>query len=220
MAIDFKQIKFFIEGDGDWVLVRDLLKLWYGLELSKEGLKSLLIICGGYNGINSQADEFRQTNVGQKREGGKNIVIFDADFSERAEHHGFKEKTAYLEQKKNELNIEFETFLFPNNANDGTIETLLETCINPAHLGIMDCWNGFEVCVRSLSERYTIPAGKSKIYVYLECIHSAIDGKKEKIKDKDRDFTEIDKWVMDYNKNPYLKKLKTFLDGHLQAYEI
>jgi hypothetical protein len=104
MAIDLRKVKFFVEGEGDQVFLRDILKIWYGLELTKAELTSVIIICGGYGGINKQLDEFKDTNDGKKREGGKNIVIFDADYSGRDEHHGFKQKIAYLEIKK--MNIE------------------------------------------------------------------------------------------------------------------
>jgi hypothetical protein len=95
MAIDFRLVKFFVEGEGDQVFIRDILKIWYDLELTKEKLNSLIIICGGYDGINSN---------------------------------------------------------------------------------------------------------------------------KNKIKDRDRDFTEKDKWIIDCGKNPFLKELKTFLDRHLLEY--
>lgn len=217
MAIDFRQIKFFVEGDGDKVFIRDILRLWYNAEFTKEQLKELIIICKGFNQIASQVDEFKQVEAGKKREGGKNIVIFDADYSGREKFHGFKDKVAYLEQAKFDLKISFDIFLFPNNADDGTLETLLESCINPKHTGIMDCWNGFEECV-STKGNYTIPANKSKMYVYLECLHGQSNSEKEKIKDPNRDFTQVDKWVIEDKQNPYLVELKTFLDKQMQQY--
>lgn len=217
MAIDFSKIKFFIEGKGDKAFIRDILNLWYGAEFSKARLNELILDCEGYANLSLHIDEFQQVNEGKKREGGINIVIFDADITGREAFHGFNEKLAYLNAKKNELGINFETFLFPDNAKDGTIETLLETCIHPDHKGILDCWHEFENCVNGKGE-YTIPADKSKIYVYLECLHGITNAEKEKIKDPKRDFTLTDKWILDHTQNPTLANLKTFLDNHLQQY--
>src|ERR1039458_3923394 len=164
MAIDFSQIKIFVEGKGDFVFVRDALKIWYNSALNEEQLNELIILCDGFNQLKGKLKFLKETEVGQKREGGKNIVIFDADYSGRENYHGIHEKLAYLEEKKNELGISFESFLFPDNSNDGTLETLLETCINPEHSCIMNCWKELENCITTKGE-YTIPANKSKIYV-------------------------------------------------------
>jgi hypothetical protein len=83
----------------------------------------------------------------------------------------------------------------------------------------MNCWKGFEGCV-TIKNEYSIPANKSKIYVYLECLYGKTNAEKEKIKDKNRDFTLADKWIIDHHANPYLNDLKTFLDAQLQEYII
>lgn len=219
MAIDFKQVKFFVEGKGDFALIRDILKLWYNASISDNALKELIIICDGFSKIGGKINDLNDINKGQKREGGVNIVIFDADSKGSGEYHGFNEKLLYLEAKKKELGINFETYLFPDNATDGTIETLLETCINPAHQKILDCWYDFETCVNSKG-KYNTPANKSKIYVYLECLHGNTKAEKEKLKDPNRDFTNRDIWLMDYNNNPVLSKMKQFLDNQLQQYNV
>ena len=103
MGIDLKLIKFFVEGDGDKVLVRDLLKIWYGIELNKEQLRELIIICKGYNQLDKQIDEFRQIEVGQKRDGGANIIVFDADYTGREEDHGYAKKNRIFREEKNRI---------------------------------------------------------------------------------------------------------------------
>ena len=125
-----------------------------------------------------------------------------------------QKKTEYLERKKTELGIEFDLFLFPNNNDDGTLETMLESCTSKQHAVIMECWNSFERCVTGKGH-YTIPANKSKIYVYLECLHGITNSEKEKIKDPNRDFTLADKWTIEHVSNPNLSVLKTLLDKYL-----
>jgi hypothetical protein len=73
MAIDIKQIKIFVEGDGDKIFIRDILKLWYRINLTNDQLKEVVVICKGYNQIKNHVDEFQQIEVGQKREGGINV---------------------------------------------------------------------------------------------------------------------------------------------------
>ncbi len=53
MAIDFRNVKFFVEGEGDRIFIKDVLKIWYGLEFTKPQLNSLIVVCGGYEGINN-----------------------------------------------------------------------------------------------------------------------------------------------------------------------
>lgn len=214
MAVDIKLVKFFVEGDADKVFVRDLIKLWYNITLTKEQLKELIVKCDGFTQIGKHLDEFKQTELNGKRAGGINIVLFDADIKGGGEYHGFDEKLKYLEGRRAELGVEFDIFLFPNNKDDGTLETLLESCICQEHKSIMDCWEGFETCVTEKG-KYTIPANKSKIYVYLECLHGTSNSEKDKIKDPNRDFTLTDKWTIDETTNPYLSVLKGLLDKYL-----
>ena len=118
---------------------------------------------------------------------------------------------------KKSLNIDFEYFLFTDSGGEeGTIESLLETCIHPDHSGIFDCWGGFEGCVGELAKQYSIPAKKSKIYLYLECLYGKTKSEKEKIKDPNRDFLDAGKWDFDAVNNQVLKRLKDFLDVNLR----
>ncbi len=74
--------------------------------------------------------------------------------------------------------------------------------------------------MKAIDPNYSIPADKSKIYVYLKCAHKNGEGKNDKIKDKDRDFTDKSKWVLDHGQNPKLALFKNFLDIHLQPFDI
>lgn len=220
MAIDFTKIKFFVEGNGDQVFLRDILSIKFGSIFSKKRLEELIIIADGYSGIKNQIDEFKQIEKDKKREGGINIVIFDADYkNEKEATHGFKEKIAFLEGIKKEFDITFEYFLFPDNANDGTLETLLEHCIHPDNIEVLDCWRGFEQCIESKNKGYTIPANKTKIYAYLECLYGDTKDEKKKVKDPNRDFTEKDKWVFDEIKDGSFKEMFDFLNLHLSKFE-
>ncbi|MDI9319906.1 MAG: hypothetical protein QM530_05450 [Phycisphaerales bacterium] len=217
MAIDFSRIKFFVEGDADKVFLRDILQIKFSVQFDKAQLDELIVIARGFNGLEKQIDEFKQIEQYKKREGGINIILFDADYSGREINHGFKEKSKYLIEQKARLGIEFVSFLFPDNLNDGTLETLLETCVQ--HKSIIECWKGFEDCVKSKGNGYNVPANKTKVYAYLECLHGDTKAEKEMIKDKNRNFTERDKWVFDEVDNESIKKMFDFLNLHLSKFE-
>ncbi len=79
----------------------------------------------------------------------------------------------------------------------------------------LECWNDFENCL-SKDKSLTIPAKKSKIYAYLECLHGVTNQEKDKCKDPNRDFQDESLWDIKNLENPYISKLKTFLDKHLK----
>lgn len=109
----------------------------------------------------------------------------------------------------------YDIFALPNHQDTGTVEDLLENVINKKHSQIFECWNEFENCL-SKDKSLTIPAKKSKIYSYLECLHGVTNQEKDKCKDPNRDFQDESLWDIKNLENPYILKLKTFLDKHLK----
>lgn len=139
-----------------------------------------------------------------------NILFFyDADFQVNGEGYRFTENLI-INQVNREFNFDY--FIFPNNSDlEGTIENLLERIINDSHSGIFECWDSFEACVLNKSVNYSIPAKKSKIYLYLECLSPNTKNGKESIKDKGRDYAN-GFWNLN---NDYLIPLKQFLDKYI-----
>ena len=109
--------------------------------------------------------------------------------------------------------VSSELFLFPNHQDDGTIEDLLENIIAPANQSILDCWTTYERCIQKIEgKKLTIPAKKSKIYTYLECLLPNTNSGKKLAKDKNRDFRNNEHWEIGNLENPYIKAIKSFLD--------
>lgn len=140
-------------------------------------------------------------------EGGRNIVIFDADTPQNK--GGFLNRKKEIEEKKEEYGIAFELFLLPNNSEDGYFETLLEKCVTPQKNQIIDCFNGFVKCIERHNENgeYNMPNDKSKIYSYIDTTNNA----KRAEKDKKANFWQFDNkecWDFDCE---YIKLLKDFL---------
>mgnify|MGYP004448804873 FL=1 len=93
---------------------------------------------------------------------GKNLVIFDADFEDN--QGGFQKRQIELLQKREDLGISFELFLFPNNHDDGDVEACFEMMMLPQHIRIMECFNDFEVC---LGPDYLHPNRKGRCHTYI-----------------------------------------------------
>lgn len=165
----------------------------------------------GWTTIDSPSGEVFRNNM-KRNSSGKNLIIFDADSNpvqRRSDILAWKQK----------YNIEFELFLFPNNIDSGTIETLLEGVINPANQCVIDCWHEYE---RNLAKQQiawkkppqpTCPSEKSKIYGYLEALVGTTKSEKERIKDAFRDFTIPEHWDLN---SPAIQPLKDFLLAHLK----
>lgn len=167
-------------------------------------------VVGGWTTIDSSSGEVYR-NFMKRNAAGKNLIIFDADADP-------VQRKADILAWKQKYNIDFELFLFPNNSEPGSVETLLEGIINPANQCIIDCWHGYE---RNLREQQiawknppepTCPSEKTKIYGYLESLVGSTKSEKEKIKDPNRDFTIQEHWDL---KAQAIQPLKNFLITHL-----
>ncbi|MEZ4943369.1 MAG: DUF3226 domain-containing protein [Saprospiraceae bacterium] len=194
----------FIEGKIDEGFLKAFISHLY---IDKEIKEYKIINIGGWTKLKLSANEF----VKNSDEGGSNIVIFDADSQDNG--GGKKARESEILAKKIELGLEFDLFLFPNNSNDGDIESLLEKIINNKHSCLFDCFQNYLDCIGGYLDRdgniiyNTNLARKSKIFAYIEAL--PID-KKNKL-----DFTHFSNneyWDLS---SEYLNPLKNFLDKHL-----
>lgn len=74
---------------------------------------------------------------------GVNLVIFDAD-------DDFSKKKDELVKWKEQNNVDFQLFLFPDNSSSGELEDLLELVINPENQPVMDCWKTYEDSLKEI----------------------------------------------------------------------
>ncbi|ACD47835.1 DUF3226 domain-containing protein [Helicobacter pylori] len=96
-------------------------------------------------------------------------IIFDADKKESQESDaGFDNKLEHICEKLKEKEINFpreQIFLFPNNQDDGDLETLLLEIAK--HDKFLKRFEGYLECIKS-KEHYKPIKNKSKWYAYLE----------------------------------------------------
>lgn len=203
-------IQIFIEGDSDSQLIRQVVKHWFGYALKEKELKKT----NGWMTIQSNSKDgevIRQQMRYNSDNGGVNLIIFDAD-------KDIKQRRTEISQWKNNYNLYFDLFLFPDNQNNGTVEDLLMKSINPKNQPVVDCWKSYTTCLKkkkieSRNQPLTIPARKSEVYCYLETLLGNTKKEKELIKDKNRNFLNTDHWNMDCSA---IQPLKDFLQPYFE----
>ena len=164
------------------------------------------------NGIGNLFREPNKTMMrlhSDKRE--KNVVIVDADFP--SNEGGFASRRKFITDTAKEEDLLFDFFLFPNNADDGIFENLLESIARKdKHNLFFGCYDDYEHCVKSQKDSngnpvYQVPNLKGKLHTYINAV--PMDKKYRKLLGGgDWQFENGDYWDLD---NVYLNPLKTFL---------
>lgn len=206
-------IRIFCEGISDQRFLRDFIKVHYDFDISDIDLKKNKYVenMGSWNKLILQKEKITESLSEYT-----SLIFLDADDEKVIDKPGFIATNNYVNELMKSWNwTKYDTFVLPNNQDSGTVEDLLENIINNKHLEIFKCWNEFEKCL-SKDLSFTIPAKKSKIYSYLECLHGVTNKEKDKCKDSFRDFQDENLWEINNLENPYITKLKEFLDQYLK----
>ncbi|WQT12637.1 hypothetical protein E5A83_01810 [Helicobacter pylori] len=149
-------------------------------------------------------------------------IIFDADIKEESQESdaGFNNKLKHIREKFKEKGIDFpkeQIFLFPNNQDDGDLETLLLKIAK--HDEFLKCFEGYLECIKSKEHYKPIKnIRKSKWYAYLEALglenltktNIGVFDDKGKIKEEHKEEYEKLKEVIDFNSKSLIP-LKDFL---------
>ena len=139
-------------------------------------------------------------------EGGKVVIIFDAD--SLGNNGGDETRKKEIEEVLGENNAQAELFLFPNNEEDGDFETLLEHLIQKEkHTQMLDCYADYETC---LGNDYVHPNLKGKIFTYISAMKMS-SSKRRKLGNGEWMFDNAEYWSLE---SDYLKPLKAFLQQH------
>lgn len=133
------------------------------------------------------------------------ILILDAD-------ENYENSKIQAEKYLTDLGLS-NFYLFPNKEEIGDLETILENI--QVDKNIANCWSKFETCINESGAEYTIPAKKSKIHTYLEVLNPNTKKGKDNCKERNRDYKDNEIWTLSDVTNPYILKLKNFLDQYL-----
>lgn len=203
-------IQIFLESKHDKTVEADFIqKFLRHITGNDEWKKQVKIIpLNGKDNLKNSVNTFQDNSDA----GGTNLVIFDAD--EVINSGGFDKRKKELLKQKSDLSIEFELFLFPNNAEDGDFETLISLLINQKHNELLECFTDYELCVGGKKDEngisvYKTPARKSKMYTYIDSMKkSRKENNAFKHENHDYFFENKEYWNLDAD---YGKPLREFL---------
>ncbi|OOC28663.1 DUF3226 domain-containing protein [Helicobacter pylori] len=150
-------------------------------------------------------------------------IIFDADIKKENQERdaGFDNKLKHIRKEFKEKGIDFpkeQIFLFPNNQDDGDLETLLLKIAK--HDEFLKCFEGYLECIKSKEHYKPIKnIRKNMLYAYLEALglenltktNIGVFDDKGKIKEEHKEEYEKLKEVIDF-KSKSLIPLKNFLE--------
>lgn len=183
-------VTIFVEGKADQRFIEDFVSFHFGNE--KLEIISFVDV-KGKDRLHIVKNNF-VINTDQE---GINLLLFDADGN-------FKDRVEELEKQKQNLEIDFELFLFPNDKDNGDLETLLLNLTAEKHLGIFECFSPFNDCLLNKNSAYNVPSLKTQIYSYLSFQNL-------EPQEKDRNYL-LDCWNL---KNEYAIPLTDFLKKYI-----
>ncbi|MDR2850340.1 MAG: hypothetical protein LBW77_07385 [Verrucomicrobiota bacterium] len=199
-----KKVLIIVEGPSDRAFVKAFIQDRFGAALDED---SVIVADpkgkdGGWtqlSGVLEQGQRYAQKDCV--------LVVFDTDAPSK-DRGGYEARRAAIEEmlKKVPATITADVFLFPDNARDGDLETLLEEIVK--HPELLDCWRGYETCVNG--KRYHVPSRKSKIHEYAAAVAGPDVWKDQGY---NKSFVNPDVW--DFGSEA-LKPLKDFLVKHLK----
>ncbi len=203
-----------VEGKADAPFVRDYLKfLDKNLSVEKNDPKEKVLknteshikidAIGGYTNVKNRLKKLQRA-VDQNY---KILVVLDADNLDKDEKNGgVILRTEYLEKIKQELKIDFEIFLFPNNEDDGNLEMLLLDIANQEkYKPFFECYDGYAICTKKIKidPSKNLLENKMRIFNYLSVYYGA-----EQAKEQERIF-ESEYWELSIDK---IEPFKIFLN--------
>lgn len=139
-------------------------------------------------------------------------MIQDADDDVKDKvNGGFKKRMSYLDDIKKQHKLNFNTFLFPDNNNDGDLETILLSIVNKEKFApFLSSYSSYtkEVCNFSIQKHADeLLQNKNQVYGYCQ-VYTGMKLSSE----KDRDYKSI-YWDL---ASESLNSLKSFLKNELK----
>lgn len=209
------EIKIYCEGVTDQFFIADCLETIYECVSLREDAKSkkhkitfpeLKLEIIEFGGCTKLGDPIYFNNlIANSENGGKNIVIFDADKNGFG-NNGFDSCCQKLDSLIKDKNLDFAYYIWPNHKDDGKIESIFEKMIPVDKQQVIDCIDSHMNCITYLSGTIDvkIPEVKEKVNFYLHTL-------KKSNKPHERNYKDEGCWNLNFDDNIDLKSLKSFL---------
>lgn len=159
--------KIFIEAESRATPEYNFLKAIIELHFPAKNVDFICI--GGISNL------FNETNINQINESlimeDRVLILIDADTA--AKGFGFSKRKADIDNNLQLRNLEIPYFIYPNNNNDGDVETLMESAARrDLHKVFFDCFEDYEKCVSGVKDKfgqplYNTPNLKGKLHTYM-----------------------------------------------------
>ncbi|MUU50851.1 hypothetical protein F7220_02310 [Helicobacter pylori] len=146
-----KEILIFVEGSSDKVFLEVYLYFLEDIPIKNFKVKDVT----GKDNLSKRLLEIEQYD--------KTLIIFDAD----KDYESNKKEILTVVSKTKQTISEEQIFLFPNNQDDGDLETLLLEIAK--HDDFLKCFEGYLECIKSKEHYKPIKnIRKNMLYAYLE----------------------------------------------------
>ncbi len=207
-----KEILIFVEGPSDKVFLEVYLYFLEDIPIKNFKVQNIK----GKDNLSKRLLEIEQY--------AKTLIIFDAD----KDYESNKKEILKVVSKTKQTTSEEQIFLFPNNQDDGDLETLLLEIAK--HDEFLKCFEGYLECIKSKEHYKPIKnIRKNMLYAYLEVFElqkffqykwdtnnkkneeNIVIDDKGKIKEEHQEEYEKLKEVIDF-KSKSLIPLKNFLE--------
>ena len=188
------------EKTSEYVFLNTIIK-----ELGFSEAQYKIICVGGNSNLIKAANKFKENTI----EGGKNLIIFDADTP--ATGYGFSATLQRINQELQSNGMQAAgIFLFPNNADDGIFENLLEKLMQKkTHEQWLHCYSDYETC---LGNHYLTPNLKGKLFTYISAQKTLSNTQRNKLGSGQWLFNDAQYWNLNA---PELQPLKDFLCNNI-----
>lgn len=180
--------KIFIEAKKEATAECQFLKTILSLYFPDKEVK---FVC--MDGVGNLFTESIMNQIEQAAEDGEQvIVLLDADTVEK--QVGFVARCEDIIEKQRRYGMNFPFFLYPNHADDGDVETLMESLARKdLHHVWWDCFEDYERCVGGVSDetglqRYVLPNRKAKLHTFISS---------QRLKKPQRDKLGGGNWLFD-----------------------
>ncbi len=204
--------KIFIEAKNEKTSECNFLKAFLELHFPE---KEIEFIC-----IDGIGNLFNETNVNQmslaQDEGNQVLILIDADTA--AKGYGFVKRNADIDKGMQNLKISFPYFIYPNNHDDGEVETLMVSAArHDLHRIFFDCFEDYERCVSGAKDekgqpRYNTPNLKGKLHTYISA-QKLSNRSRNKLGSGDWQFSNANYWDLCADD---LQPLKDFFAANLK----
>ncbi|MGL2517954.1 DUF3226 domain-containing protein [Helicobacter pylori] len=196
-----KEILIFVEGPSDKVFLEVYLYFLEDFPIKNFKVKDVK----GKDNLSKRLLEIEKYD--------KTLIIFDAN----KDYESNKKEILTVVSKRKQTISEEQIFLFPNNQDDGDLETLLLKIAK--HDEFLKCFESYLECIKSKEHYKPIKnIRKNMLYAYLEALglenltktNIGVFDDKGKIKEKNKEEYEKLKEVIDFNSKSLIP-LKNFL---------